>query len=284
MLPFLFSYFTVDRCLHGRSEGNLMTEVKSSDIEVSKPSILWLATEPHRAIFEYGLSIPYKFWKTRKPSGDGHPVLVLPGFMATDKSTKPLRKFIQCIGYETYGWEIGRNFGKEEYLDILIQKLKDIHAEHNQHVTVIGWSLGGIFARQLAKAHPELVRQVITLGSPFRNVLQSNNASWIHQILRGGKSRPAADEKLLADIPLPAPVPTTALYTKEDGVVPWEYCLEATEDDIHQNIQVRGSHIGLGYNPTVLSIIEDRLELSKSDWTKYETPDIIGGSLLYPSS
>jgi len=261
-----------------------MTSSKSNDLhEVSKPSLLWLVSEPHRAIFEYGISIPYKFWKTRKVSGDGHPVLVLPGFMATDKSTSPLRQFIDNLGYEAYGWDIGRNFGKEEYLDLLIAKLEEIHATHDEQVTLIGWSLGGIFARQLAKANPKMVRQVITLGSPFRNVLESNNASWMHQLLRGGKNKAAADEALLADIPLPAPVPTTAIYTKEDGVVPWEYCLEETEDNLHQNIQVRGSHCGLGYNPAVLRILEDRLTFERANWSKYEPSGMLEELILYPS-
>jgi len=106
----------------------------------------------------------------------------------------------------------------------------------------------------------------------------------MHQILRGGKSRPAADEALLADIPLPAPVPTTAIYTKEDGIVPWEYCLEAKEGDIHQNIQVRGSHIGLGYNASVLRIIEDRLTYEKVEWVRYETSGILEEMIFYPST
>jgi len=259
-----------------------MTESNDQQ-EVSKPSFLWLATEPQRAFFEYSLSLPYKFWKTRKQKGDGHPVLVLPGFMATDKSTSPLRKHIDRLGYTTYGWDIGRNFGKEEYLDVLTNKLSEIHALHERHVTLIGWSLGGVFARQLAKTHPDAVKQVITLGSPFRNVMQSNNASWIHQLLRGGKNVSAADEKLLIDLPKPAPVPTTAIYTKEDGIVPWEYCLEKEEGPIHQNIQVRGSHIGLGFNASVLQIIANRLSLQQDEWTKYEPQSRLEDMLLYPS-
>lgn len=259
-----------------------MTE-SNEQMAVSKPSLLWLATEPHRALIEYGMSIPYKFWKTRNSNGDGHPVLVLPGFMATDKSTSPLRKHIDSLGYTTYGWDIGRNFGKEEYLDILTNKMKHIHALHGEQVTLIGWSLGGVFARQLAKAYPDAVRQVMTLGSPFRNVMESNNASWMHQLLRGGKNVSAADEKLLLDIPHPAPVPSTAIYTKGDGIVPWEYCLEKEEGPIHQNIQVRGSHIGLGFNASVLQIIADRLTLEREQWTKYEPQSGLGDMLLYPS-
>lgn len=262
-----------------------MSEVNSiEDKEVCKPSIFWLATEPHRAIFEYGLSIPFRYWKSRKASGDGHPVLILPGFMATDKSTASLRKFISDIGYTAYGWDIGRNFGKEEYLDILSSRLAKIYDDHGSEVTLIGWSLGGVYARQIAKLNPQLVRQVITLGSPFRNVLESNNASWLHQLMRGGKDTTAARADLLADLPRPAGVPTTAIYTKEDGVVPWEYCLEEVEDDLHQNIQVRGSHIGLGHNAAVMQIVEDRLQYKKRDWTKYEVNSRWEEFIVNPSS
>ena len=259
-----------------------MTE-SNDNSEVSKPSLLWLATEPQRALIEYGLSIPYKLWASRKTTGDGHPVLVLPGFMATDRSTAPLRRHIDSIGYQTYGWDIGRNFGKEEYINKLSEKIKHIQALHDEQVSLIGWSLGGVFARQLAKETPHLIRQVITLGSPFRNVMESNNASWIHQILRGGKNVSAADEELLADLPIPAPVPTTAIYTKEDGVVPWQYCLEAVETELHQNIQVRGSHIGLGFNAAVLQIITERLTQTRYDWKKYEPQSSFEDRLILPT-
>ena len=251
--------------------------------EIKRPSLFWLATEVGRAITELGISTPYRKFFHKNYQGDGHPVLVLPGFMSTDVSTKPLRKFIKKLGYNAYAWEMGRNKAKLETLYQLMDKLEDIYDEHGQEVTIIGWSLGGVYARQIAKEKPEMVRQIITLGSPFRGIEQPNNATWIYNFISNGKRVVDLDPELLADIPKPAPVPTTAIYTKEDGVVPWEVCMEEVEDDIHQNIQVRGSHLGLGVNASVLNIIADRLQYYKEDWVHFEPQSAVEDLLFYPS-
>jgi len=155
--------------------------------KIKKPSLFWLATEPVRAATELGISIPYRKLFHKNYKGDGHPVLVLPGFMASDTSTNPLRKFIEKLGYNAYAWELGRNTAKLEILDVLIDKLEDIYHETGQEITVIGWSLGGVYARQIAKAKPEMVRQIITLGSPFAGITEPNNATWIYNIVSNGK-------------------------------------------------------------------------------------------------
>ena len=211
-----------------------MTEADSIHRELRKPSLFWLATEINRALFEFGTYFPYKAFKKQDPNGDGHPVLVLPGFMATDVSTKPLRNFIDQCGYTAYGWGMGRNYGDTEFIDQLTEQVETIYRSHKQKLSIIGWSLGGIYARQVAKELPHLTRQVITLGSPFSGLTQPNNAVWLYNLLTNGKGTEEIDSSLLQDIPSPAPVPTTAIYSKEDGVVPWEACMELIEDDIHQ--------------------------------------------------
>ena len=102
-------------------------------------------------------------------------------------------------------------------------------------------------------------------------------------MLPGSKRVVDLDPELLENLPLPAPVPTTAIYTKEDGIVPWEVCLEKVEDRYHQNIQVRGSHLGLGVNPSVLEIIADRLMYTEDDWVPFEPPSYVKDLLYYPS-
>lgn len=247
---------------------------------VKKPSLILGLTEGIRALVDFGWYFPYRFFVNREEEGDNHPVLILPGFMATDFSTVPLRSFVYKLGYKVYGWGEGRNYAHTVYLDLLNQKISRIFKKHNQAITIIGWSLGGIYARQLAKTHPHMVRQVITMGSPFKGVTIANNATWMYDLLRKSNIiEKKLDEKILEDIPNPAPVPTTAIYTKEDGVVPWELCLE-DEDEWHQNIQVRGSHLGLGVNPLVLQIIADRLQLDKSNWTYFETNNIVEDLLV----
>jgi len=251
--------------------------------DMSKPSIFWLSTEIGRAFTEYGLSFPFRKFTNKSATGDGHPVLVLPGFMASDKSTKVLRQFIQDNGYNAIAWELGRNRGEVEVLDLLFLKLEEIYEAYGRKISIVGWSLGGVLARQLAKGKPHLVRQVITLGSPFRDISAPNNASWVYNLISGGKRVVDLDPDLLKDLPKPAPVPTTAIYSKEDGVVSWEVCIEEKETVIHQNIQVRGSHIGLGVNASVLKIIENRLQLDAENWVAFKPQNFIDDLLLYPS-
>ncbi|MEM8583180.1 MAG: hypothetical protein AAGF87_02865 [Bacteroidota bacterium] len=247
-----------------------------------RPSLFWLLTECGRAAAELSFFIPYQRFLASRNIGDQHPVLVLPGFMASDRSTAPLRKFLTQTGYTPYGWDLGRNTAKVEFLSPLLDKLEDINRMEGQKVSLIGWSLGGVFARQLAKARPDLVRQVITMGSPFRGVTKPNNIAWLYNLISGGKKVREIDPILIQDIPLPPPVPTTAIYTKEDGIVPWQHCLE-DEDEIHQNIQVRGSHTGLGVNPSVLEIIADRLLHKQENWVHFEEQNAIKDLLFYPS-
>jgi len=260
-----------------------MTNTVESFENMSKPSLFWLSTEIGRAATEYGFSIPFRTFFNKSAVGDGHPVLVLPGFMASDKSTAALRRFIEKKGYNAIAWELGRNRGEVEILDLLFLKLEEIYEETGQKISIVGWSLGGVLARQLAKGKPHLVRQVITLGSPFRDIAAPNNASWIYNLISGGKRVVDLDPELLNDLPKPAPVPTTAIYSKEDGVVAWEVCIEDKETHIHQNIQVRGSHIGLGFNTAVLKIIENRLQLNADNWTPFKPNNIVEDFLLYPS-
>ncbi len=254
-----------------------------SDSTIKKPSLWLLATEGHRALFELGTYFPYKLLRNSNKSGDGHPVLVLPGFMATDVSTAPLRSFIKKLGYSPYGWGAGRNYANEEYLEHLIDKVEDIYLTNRAKVSIIGWSLGGVFAREIAKRKPNLIRQIITLGSPFNGITKPNNAMWLYELITDGRGTEDVDTELLKDLPKPAAVPTTAIYSKEDGVVPWETCLEDVEDELHQNIQVRGSHLGLGVNPAVLEVIKDRLMLTEKNWEHFEPSNVIEDKLFYPS-
>ena len=235
---------------------------------IKRPSLLLYLTEGFRAIRERVQSI--KFRKEFVPliKGDGHPVLVIPGFITDDSSTKGLRNFIDKIGYQSYPWELGRNYANLEDINTLLDKLEVIYAQHQQKISLIGWSLGGVYARELAKAKPHLIRQVITLGSPFGGIQEPNNATWLFNLIQGKKAQ-ELDKEWLATLPTPAPVPTTALYSKKDGVVPWQVCRERIEDALHQNVEVRSSHVGMGYNQEVFVIIADRLPYAEENWQLY---------------
>jgi len=255
----------------------------SSAIKAKKPSIFWAITEAGRAMAELSVSVPFRKIYGSASEGDGHPVIVLPGFMASKRSTAPLRKFLKKQGYAAYDWGLGRNYGKIEYKETLLAFVEELYNQQGQRISLVGWSLGGVFARELAKERPELIRQVVTLGSPFRAVIKKNNATWLYEYVSGGQKIEEIDPELIAALPEPAPVPTTAIYSKEDGVVPWQYCMEKEETDIHQNIQVRGSHFGLGVNPSVLHVIADRLQYANENWQRFEPTNYFEDLLLYPS-
>lgn len=249
----------------------------------ARPSLFKLLSEPGLAILEKGISIPYKKIFSKTAKGDGHPVMVLPGFMSSETSTKALRLYIEKLGYDVYDWGMGRNLGKIEYLDLLLTRLDEIHHQTGKEVSLIGWSLGGVYARQLAKERPERVRQLITMGSPFSGLTEPNNISWLYSLISGGKKVNNINQAFLDSLPTPAIVPTTAIYSKSDGIVNWKMCMEAVETEIHQNIQVRGSHIGMGANFSILKIIADRLKKDKSDWEYFSPKGIINRKVLYPS-
>lgn len=249
----------------------------------NRPSFFWLISEPGRALTELGVAYSLGSLLTHQPKGDGHPVMILPGFMASKSSTTMLRSFVEKLGYEVYDWGLGRNLGREEYIDLLSATIEEIYSKAGRPVSLVGWSLGGVFARQLAKARPHLTRQVITLGSPFGGITEPNNAAWLYSMISGGKKIKDINYTLLENLPIPAPVPTTAIYSKEDGIVPWQMCMERQETDIHQNIQVRGSHIGLGVNTGVLEIIADRLQYQAHDWQHFKPKNYMKSVLFYPS-
>jgi pimeloyl-ACP methyl ester carboxylesterase len=266
-----------------RDNLSLLVIINMSKNKVSRPGLISLISEPGRALFEAGISSSIKKFFIKKGVGDGHPVVVLPGFMSSDKSTKALRKYIENAGYQVFDWGLGRNYGKMEYLEILYARIDEIHQQTGQPISLVGWSLGGVYARQIGKERPDIVRQVITLGSPFRGVSEPNNVSWLYRLINRGEKVENINTTLLENLPLPAPVPTTAVFSKVDGIVPWRMCLETVESDIHQNIEVRSSHLGLGSNFTVLNLIVNRLKLDRSNWVKFKPEGFLEGQLLYPT-
>ncbi len=256
--------------------------MKTKENKVQRPSFLLWFTEVSRAIGELAWFCKKETQMTKTKTGDGHPVLVIPGFMASDGSTIFLRRFLNKIGYNAYGWELGRNKGRKDNDERTAARLLEIYKETGQKVSIVGWSLGGIYGRQIAKMHPDITRQVITLGSPFSGLTEPNNAAWLYNLISKDGGVKDIDPELLADLPKPIPVPSTAIYSKEDGIVSWKVCQEQELCEIRQNIQIRGSHIGLGVNPTVLNIIADRLQYKKENWRKFEPKSTKENNFYYP--
>ena len=248
------------------------------------PSLLLALTELPRALMEVG-SLPWAApLLLQAPKGDGHPVLLLPGFMAGETSMKPLFQYLKKLGYDPYQWELGRNLGPRAVGadgEKMVDRLEAIHAKTGRKVTVIGWSLGGAFARQLSRRRPDLVRQVISLGSPLTGTPRATNAWRAYQYFTGQKMD---DPKLKAQVreghEVP-PVPATAIFSKNDGIVAWQTSREPKAKTT-DNIEVRGSHCGLGANPAVMWAIADRLALAENGWKPFERSG--ARSLIYPSS
>lgn len=250
---------------------------------VPKPSRLLTYSELHRAVFEIAtlpLSSPLLY---SAPRGDGHPVMVLPGFMASGRSTRILRRYLDRLGYDTYCWDLGRNLGPRAVGvdgEHLIDKLHQVHEETGQKVSLVGWSLGGSMSAQLGQRVPEKVRQVITLGSPLRGRAQSTTVWRVYEAATGERVSSDKVREQMAEIASAPKVPTTAVYSKADGVVPWQNC-RVTESEHSENLPVYGSHCGLGVNGTVLYLIANRLGQPEGEWTRFEAKGI--ESAIFPS-
>ena len=236
---------------------------------MKRPSIVRALAEPIRASGELAISVALLPFRRLLAAGDGHPVLVLPGFMASDRSTGALRRLLASLGYETYGWGLGSNVGPtERVIDELPGLLDRIVNTAGGSVSLIGWSLGGVYARQLTARTPNLVRSVVTLGTPVRSeVTYTSNASPLYDALRAVH----VPGHTLSDEGEPLQAPVTAIHTRSDGIVHWETCL-VQEAPNAENLRVRGSHIGLGHNPAVLYIIADRLAQPDGAWKPFVAP------------
>lgn len=236
------------------------------------PSTPLYISEPFRGIADAALLPLATPLLRRAPRGDGHGVLVLPGLLATDGSTAALRRFLRGRGYYVRGWRLGRNLGPSEAIvEGLPQAARDLAERTAGPVSIIGWSLGGIYARHLGLKHPDMVRQVITLGSPF-GVAHGHRtrADSTFERFRIIHARPqiAPDRSRLADA---LTVPSTSLFSKMDGVVPWRACL-GEETEMHQNVEVRCSHLGFGFDPATIWCVADRLAQPADDWQRFAPP------------
>ncbi len=223
----------------------------------------------------------------RAPKGDDHPVLLLPGFMADDATLVALKLFLTGQGYNVQTWGLGRNIGfQRRHADALVQKIRHLHHQTGRKVSLVGWSLGGVFA--LYGAHQALgcVRQLITLGSPVHVDAVGSQSPKLVQAMYRLVAHPLGPDvhvmqprvKALREHVLP-PVPMSCLYSISDGVVPpQEATVDAAPGGPHgrENIRVSGSHTGLGFNPMVLAVLADRLAQAENGWQPFRPAGWLG--------
>jgi pimeloyl-ACP methyl ester carboxylesterase len=209
------------------------------------------------------------------PQGDGAPVLVIPGLTFDDSRTEALRSFLDEIGYHAYGWGNGVNLGYDAKVAAHTgQRLDDIAHQHGRKVNVIGHSLGGIFARELAKNHPSQAERVITLGSPFGGLPHPNSSvpglrmvfGWINPVLDDLSKN---IETVHARMMTPPSVPTSSVFTPIDGIVNALTCLNP-KGRRTENIEIHSSHIGLVANPKSIVVMADRLAQDLHKWRPFD--------------
>ncbi len=242
-------------------------------VAIRPPSIALALVEGQRALAELA-SLPIAAPLLRlAPRGDGHPVMVLPGFMAAGGTTSPLRRFLRSKGYTPLCWELGRNLGPKAIGpqgELLAHRLQTVHRQMGRKISLVGWSLGGVMAREIAKQFPDMVRQVITLGSPFGGNPRASYAFNLYRSITGHDVDPDTMSEEFEALRQPPPgIPTTAIYSKTDGVVAWRNCVEQ-RTALTDNIEVYASHCGLGVNPAVYFALADRLALSQTDWQPFD--------------
>ena len=234
-----------------------------------RPPGLGLLLAEMRGIFEFNLSLVTAPLLLRAPRGDGHPVLALPGFLASDLSMAPMRRYLTELGYEAHAWRMGRNLGGIARLrNALRDRLAEIHASSGRKVSLVGWSLGGVYARDLALNAPDMVRYVVTLGSPFANDVRATNATRLYEALSG--ETVGDDPEFVDAIAGDLPVPTSSVFSRADGVVNWHTCL-LRPSAAAENIEVYlASHVGLGVNPAVLWAVADRLAQQEGQFNQFD--------------
>jgi pimeloyl-ACP methyl ester carboxylesterase len=233
---------------------------------VSAPGALLLMMEA-RAPWEYAAMLAAAPWLNRLPKGDGHPVIVFPGLGASDTSTLPLRNFLRDRGYTPYAWKQGFNFGpRHGVLDSCRALVHQVAQRHQEKVSLVGWSLGGIYAREIAKEQPEHARCVITLGTPFTGHPRATNAWRFYELVSG---QSVHDPVLVEQVKQPPTCPTTSIYSKSDGIVAWQCSINPAAPHT-ENIEVHASHIGMGMNPLALYAVADRLAQDPQRWQRFD--------------
>ena len=235
------------------------------DTTLQAPGPLLLALEG-RAPWELGATLATLPLLRRAAEGDGHAVIVYPGLVASDLSTLPLRTFLRQRGFDAHGWELKRNYGpRAGVLEQSIERVLALRNASGRPVSLVGWSLGGVYAREIAKLLPKDVRCVVTLGTPFTGTPRATNAWRIYQLASGHK---LDDAELLAQVRAAPPVPTTSIYSRTDGVVAWQ-CSYQEPGAMAENIELSASHIGMGLNPAAWYAIADRLSQPEGKWQPF---------------
>lgn len=221
----------------------------------------------------------------RAPRGNDRPVMTIPGFGGADGCMAVMRLYLKNWGYEPYTWGLGRNLIKDKVQTLdevlrycesvessIVQRLERIADDTGEKVSLIGWSMGGIYANSIAQTHPELVRQIITLGSPIGDPRGTSVWNIMKKAMRGNIPDHLQNvEAWVArrDQQGERKVRTSIIYSEHDGAVSRESAI-ITDHDLVENIHVPSSHVGFTHNPLVYWVIADRLSQDVEDWKAFD--------------
>lgn len=233
------------------------------------PSWALMGVEPLRAAFEFASMKLMN--KAHLPPGDGHAVVLFPGLATDQHAIGPLRDFCNGLGYTAHDWGRGFNTGPQgdpdAWLDELAQDVITMTSQSAEPISLVGWSLGGIYAREVAKRLDGRVRQVVTIGTPFAGSSHQTHAGLVYRVLNG--SDPAVHSGMSERLRQAPGVPTTSIYSRSDGVVAWQACIQPGRRARTENIEVKGSHCGLAWNAEVFGVLADRLSQPPGRWKPY---------------
>jgi pimeloyl-ACP methyl ester carboxylesterase len=236
------------------------------------PALGYAIAEPFRALLELASLVPGHLFLKRAPRGDGHPVITLPGYRSDDTAMLAMRRYLERWGYAPYPWGLGTNLGigyqRIDYEKRMLERLENVVEKHGEPATMIGWSQGGVIAREIAKQRPELVRQIIVLGSPLADAPE---ATTIFRVFRRTSAEEITNElmSMMREVATPLPdVRCICIYSNSDGIVSADIAQDLVSPNV-ENIRVTSSHLGLVVNPMVLFIIADRLSQPEDDWRPF---------------
>ncbi|NKC01715.1 MAG: alpha/beta hydrolase [Pseudomonadales bacterium] len=264
--------------------GNRSDDSGSRTSKLAGPGMLDSLTELPRTLFEVSmLTTQWASLMREAPEAQPHPVMILPGFSAGDSSTVMLRRFLTQLGYKPLPWLQGVNTGHPRLLEAAMIRFYRLSHSMGTKISLVGQSLGGVYAREIAKQFPDAVRSVITLGSPYGATETGSTNPLVEKLFE--RMSGLTVEELRAMMPsaresAPLAMPTTSVYSKADGVVGWETCIEP-ESPTSENIRVWGSHSGMGMNPDVFRIVADRLAQDPESWQPFKA-DRTCLKLIYP--
>jgi len=233
---------------------------------ISRPALGLLVSEPWRAAVELASHrLRRGFTKVPQP-GDGHPVVIFPGLAADGSAVATLREHCSALGYTAFDWGRGLNVGPRGDVDAWMADLAD-HVQtllkpHGGRATLVGWSLGGLYARELGKLLAPQVRRVITIGTPFNAEADHSHVGWLYRLLNGAPAR--LDAAMSRRLRTPPPVHTASIYSRNDGIVAWQTCIHGPQEHatgLVRDLEVDSSHIGMVWNPRVLNAVGDLLAL-----------------------